>query len=291
IEYMPFGEMLVDEHINSFNTPFKFNGKEYDEETGNYYYSARYYDPKWSIFISVDPQAEQTMSSYGYCYNNPVKFVDPDGRKPFDWILVTGNKIYWYGGNYGDKSNLKYTFKASSGMNNVKLSDGTAISLQKAKYQYIPNNGPTVEGKYQINLEPDPNRVAKADGKTGQLLRNPDGGIEKIPDFVPSDSNPNVGWSYEEWGENRVRLQPVNVPQPKDNSNETGITGGGGKRDLNSFYLHDSQKGYSHGCTECDTELFDQLIKYRAEGNKNIEVQVKYPNKEHVTNGGTKKEP
>ncbi|MFL9836662.1 RHS repeat-associated core domain-containing protein [Flavobacterium sp. ST-75] len=82
IEYMPFGEILVDEHINSFNTPFKFNGKEYDEETGNYYYSARYYDPKWSIFISVDPLAEKTMSSYGYCYNNPIIYTDPDGRDP-----------------------------------------------------------------------------------------------------------------------------------------------------------------------------------------------------------------
>ncbi|MFP9117684.1 hypothetical protein ACLI08_07845 [Flavobacterium sp. RNTU_13] len=32
MEYMPFGETLLDEHINSFNSPFKFNGKEYDEE-------------------------------------------------------------------------------------------------------------------------------------------------------------------------------------------------------------------------------------------------------------------
>ncbi|MFL9839285.1 RHS repeat-associated core domain-containing protein, partial [Flavobacterium sp. ST-75] len=86
IEYMPFGEMLVDEHINSFNTPFKFNGKEFDEETGNYYYSARYYDPKWSMFIGVDPLAEKypDWSSYAYCFNNPVKLVDPTGMEPND---------------------------------------------------------------------------------------------------------------------------------------------------------------------------------------------------------------
>ncbi|WP_244877497.1 RHS repeat-associated core domain-containing protein [Flavobacterium subsaxonicum] len=46
MEYLPFGETLVDEHLNSNNSPFKFNGKGFDEETGNYYYSARYYDPK-----------------------------------------------------------------------------------------------------------------------------------------------------------------------------------------------------------------------------------------------------
>jgi len=53
MEYLPFGETLTDEHLNSTNSPFKFNGKERNEETGNYYYGARYYDPKLSISISV----------------------------------------------------------------------------------------------------------------------------------------------------------------------------------------------------------------------------------------------
>ncbi len=95
MEYMPFGETLVDEHINSFNSPFKFNGKEYDEETGNYYYGARYYDPKLSIFISVDKLAEKGpgISSYAYCFNNPVKLTDPDGNwpdPPFGGMLTLG---------------------------------------------------------------------------------------------------------------------------------------------------------------------------------------------------------
>ncbi|QYJ68241.1 RHS repeat-associated core domain-containing protein [Flavobacterium litorale] len=87
MEYLPFGETLVDEHNNSHNTPFKFNGKEFDEETGNYYYSARYYDPKMSIFISVDPLAEQTGDTYGYVYNNPINLVDPTGMKGDDWYI------------------------------------------------------------------------------------------------------------------------------------------------------------------------------------------------------------
>src|SRR5690606_16433503 len=40
MEYLPFGELLVDEHTNSYNSPFKYNGKEFDEETGNYFYGA-----------------------------------------------------------------------------------------------------------------------------------------------------------------------------------------------------------------------------------------------------------
>ncbi len=39
------------------------------------------YDPKWSTFISVDPLAEKTMDAYGYCYQNPINLVDPDGRE------------------------------------------------------------------------------------------------------------------------------------------------------------------------------------------------------------------
>jgi RHS repeat-associated protein len=91
MEYLPFGELLVDEHKNSYNSPFKYNGKEFDAETGNYYYGARYYDPKWSIFVGVDPLAEQTFDSYGYCYNNPINLIDPTGMagEGADHIIVT----------------------------------------------------------------------------------------------------------------------------------------------------------------------------------------------------------
>ncbi|WP_456312902.1 RHS repeat-associated core domain-containing protein [Pseudomonas shirazensis] len=43
---------------------------------------ARYQDPKLRIFISVDPLAEKYkgVSSYAYALNNPVKFVDTEGR-------------------------------------------------------------------------------------------------------------------------------------------------------------------------------------------------------------------
>ena len=91
IEYLPFGELLVDEHLNSHNSPFKFNAKELDPETGNYYYGARYYNPKWSIWLSVDPLAEfyPNWSPYTYTYHNPVRWTDstgmcPDGGCPDD---------------------------------------------------------------------------------------------------------------------------------------------------------------------------------------------------------------
>ncbi len=66
-----------------YSSPYKFNGKELDAETGLYYYGARYYDPRISIWLSVDPLAEEfpSVNPYVYCLNNPINMIDPDGRK------------------------------------------------------------------------------------------------------------------------------------------------------------------------------------------------------------------
>jgi len=82
IEYIPFGEVFIDERNTTWTTPYKFNAKELDEETGLYYYGARYYDPETSVWISVDPLAEKYpgISPYAYCAGNPIIYIDPDGR-------------------------------------------------------------------------------------------------------------------------------------------------------------------------------------------------------------------
>ncbi|MDD3875179.1 MAG: hypothetical protein PHT69_01010 [Bacteroidales bacterium] len=63
-------------------TEYKFNGKEKDEETGMYYYGARYYPPDLGIWLSVDPLSDKypSMSSYSYCAGNPVLLIDPTGN-------------------------------------------------------------------------------------------------------------------------------------------------------------------------------------------------------------------
>ena len=64
-------------------TPYLFNAKEFDEETGMYYYGARYYEPRLSLWMSVDPLQEKypNISTYCHAANNPIKFIDSDGRK------------------------------------------------------------------------------------------------------------------------------------------------------------------------------------------------------------------
>lgn len=57
--YLPYGELLVDEHSSSESMPYKFNGKQLDDETGLYYYGARYMNPVTSIWYGVDPLLEK----------------------------------------------------------------------------------------------------------------------------------------------------------------------------------------------------------------------------------------
>ena len=84
--YLPYGELLVDEHSSSADLPYKFNGKELDEETGLYYYGARYMNPLTSMWYGVDPLAEMypNVNAFVYCMGNPIKLVDFDGRNPTD---------------------------------------------------------------------------------------------------------------------------------------------------------------------------------------------------------------
>jgi len=91
--YAPFGE-ITNEYNISFGSSvlpkYSFNAKELDEETGMYYYEARYMAPP--VFISRDPLFEKypTFSPYAYCANNPVKYVDPDGRDTVNVNLDKG---------------------------------------------------------------------------------------------------------------------------------------------------------------------------------------------------------
>lgn len=83
IEYVPFGEVFVEERNNIWNTPYLFNAKEFDEETGLYYYGARYYDPRLSLWLSIDPKEEKYSNVSTYCYviSNPLKYTDPTGME------------------------------------------------------------------------------------------------------------------------------------------------------------------------------------------------------------------
>lgn len=83
---LPFGETMIEQHTGTedYDNRWKFNGKELDTETGLYYYGARYYDPSTSIWLSVDPLADQfpSWNPYNYTMQNPLNLIDPTGMAP-----------------------------------------------------------------------------------------------------------------------------------------------------------------------------------------------------------------
>ncbi|MFD4635914.1 SpvB/TcaC N-terminal domain-containing protein [Lentzea sp. NPDC058436] len=100
-EFFAFGETWVQESTAPAPVPYQYNGKEFDDETGLYYFGARYYNPRTQLWQSPDPELgsyldgqtndgvtrSANLAAYTYSYNNPVRLVDPDGRAPEDkWL-------------------------------------------------------------------------------------------------------------------------------------------------------------------------------------------------------------
>ena len=100
--YYPFGG-LFGESTGMQKQAYKYNGKELDTNIGlNWYdYGARHYDAALGRWNAVDPMAEKYygISPYGYCANNPVKNIDPDGRTIVIWYNNNRSSYTYSGGN------------------------------------------------------------------------------------------------------------------------------------------------------------------------------------------------
>ena len=95
--YMSYGETLLDLSQGGYETPCQFTCYEKDQETGLHYAEARYYDSRLSIFNSTDPMWYKYphLSPYAYCEDNPLIFVDPDGRFPI-WAFISACLDYGF---------------------------------------------------------------------------------------------------------------------------------------------------------------------------------------------------
>ena len=89
--YYPFGLKHSDYNIlgGNYTYQYKYNGKELQMETGMYDYGARMYMADIGRWGVVDPLAETSRrwSTYTYAFNNPLRFIDPDGRQGSDVII------------------------------------------------------------------------------------------------------------------------------------------------------------------------------------------------------------
>ena len=94
--YYPYGGTFASSTTGTNNQPYKYNGKEYDIHAGlNWYdYGARHYDPAIARWMAQDPLAEKYCgwNQYNYCGANPVKYIDPDGKRM--WPIAQKYKGY-----------------------------------------------------------------------------------------------------------------------------------------------------------------------------------------------------
>jgi RHS repeat-associated protein len=97
--YRPYGERLTNASASQDNSQW-YTGHRQDAESGLVYMGARHYDPLIGRFLSIDPAPftesnPHSFNRYAYANNNPVKFVDPDGRAG---VLVLGLGVLLVGG-------------------------------------------------------------------------------------------------------------------------------------------------------------------------------------------------
>ena len=189
--YLPYGELLVDEHSSSEDLPYKFNGKELDEETGLYYYGARYLNPISSVWYGVDPLTEKypNVSAFLFCNANPIRLVDPDGK---GWIQ-TKEGIYYnprvHSQNDISKHDMRRGFKflGESFQNKAKgisyRNDGSILfNNETDAYNHMWNNANKL---WRTSKQPNGREVG------GFILS--DGKVLVLPDY---NNNSNTSKIY-----------------------------------------------------------------------------------------------
>lgn len=179
--YYPFGLRQLGYNVatvlgkgNATGQKYKYNGKELQDELGlNIYdYGARNYDPALGRWFTVDPKAESSRkwSPYTYAYNNPLRFVDPDGMQNEDWIKK-GNKVFYDAtvttqkdatALYGDNAKLM-----SEGSKTLSTTNGEV----DGRYSYTYHDNGTVTDKNNETVDFGSGDVNTGGGTT---IENPE---------------------------------------------------------------------------------------------------------------------
>ena len=227
-------------------TPYLFNAKEFDEETGMYYYGARYYDPRVSLWISTDILEEKNYgnSSYAYTYN-PITFIDPIGTDTINisyvnkkWkidapIIADGNDVFNVAN--GDKKET-YEFLQGEHGKRVNLLN---LEIGETKDSYTL-------GVYHISGE--------ADNGTGFYVApggepsTKNGSGRRIPDGTYPIINPTAG---SQW------IKP-------------GVGGNVSKRGIRFHYGGTNPRSWTEGCFVLSSgySVNGNTIHYNADESK-----------------------
>jgi RHS repeat-associated protein len=179
--YYAFGMNMESVWVNNTNVVdnrYQYNGKELNEDFGLNWndYGARFYDATTARWNTIDPLSEKMRrhSPYNYAFDNPIRFVDPDGREPLlpkDWdsnVLKGDNEAK--GGKSNDDWVLRgktYQYVPEKGLSidQARSLYGNDIkSVVSGDYTYEAEDGRTLvnlhdDGKYDTTNKQDPNSL------------------------------------------------------------------------------------------------------------------------------------
>jgi RHS repeat-associated protein len=145
-DYYPFGLTF---NSSGNVSDYKYNGFEEQQELGwNVYdYQARYYDPAIGRFLNVDPAADimRRHGPYNYAFDNPIRFIDPDGMMPDDVneeIKNVGTEsLFDFDQNKNNSKNNKYH---PAGFSLDKWRHEGANYIGKEETEYVDKDGKTI---------------------------------------------------------------------------------------------------------------------------------------------------
>ena len=146
-------------------------------------------------------------------------------------------------------ASLKYNGTKITWIENGKVMDWFAATSgmpksQTPAKQCVKDAGPVPEGTYALRLQFNKKLIAAvADPVSCQLMAAK--GIQQIPDGDPKEGTAHCTPFWNNWGSNRVRIDAY------DTKAKTACRG-----NRNGFYIHDSAKGFSHGCIEVKHRFF-----------------------------------
>ena len=177
VAYIPYGEIFVEQRNGSWSSPYLFNAKELDEETGLYYYGARYLDPTGVRWLSVDRKFEKYagISPYSYCIGNPIRLIDPNGN---DISIVVDGETYTYNPKMkineysGENGIIKRYVSELNKMNRTRSGNKLLTTLHESKKNYKLTNGKSLEGS--AHTSPQYNKAGEYEGATLNANNNID---------------------------------------------------------------------------------------------------------------------